>query len=476
MSKQTDRGGLAGATRLWHRALHWRRDELVAHCDRVGVLSHVHEASRLAPRYVFMIVLSCGIATLGLLQNSVAVIIGAMLISPLMSPIVELGMGLATFDFRTVRQSLRTVGAGLVPALFTAVLIVRLSPIQGATPEILARTSPTLFDLLVAIFSGLAGAYATITRKGETIVGVAIATALMPPIAVVGYGLALAHWDIARGAAFLFMTNLLAIALSVTIVARIYGFGGQDTPKQTVWQAVLIIAIFAVLSVPLGLGLKRIAEQSRARAVTRTVLERTASQLHGRITGLRVDQDEDGTDVDAVLTAPRHAEGLEARLRSELTEALPGDVHLNLLEVATTSDASIAEQQASLRELRESIDVLRRDATDADLTRAKKASDTGVMQQRVLRQFGTFQTASDGTVRWFRLSDHPKLDLRSAYELERAIHATADARAIGVVPAIQPLPDFALPSPAAPKMAMSTQDGMPWTSRGDEPDNSTLVI
>ena len=86
--------------------------------------------------------------------------------------------------------------------------------------------------------------------------GVAIATALMPPLAVVGYGIAVANWDIAGGAFFLFMTNLLAIALSVTIVARWYGFGGSDTPKQTALQAMLIVGCFALLSVPLGLALK----------------------------------------------------------------------------------------------------------------------------------------------------------------------------------------------------------------------------
>ena len=117
-----------------------------------------------------------------------------------------------------------------------------------------------------AVLSGLAGVYATITRKGETIVGVAIATALMPPLAVVGFGTALGNWDIARGAAFLFMTNLLAIALSVTIVARWYGFGGDDTPKQSAWQALLIVGIRAAVD-PAGPG----AQADRASVANRTL-------------------------------------------------------------------------------------------------------------------------------------------------------------------------------------------------------------
>ena len=95
------------------------------------MLEHVAAAGHLGPRYAFMTVMSCGIAILGLLQDSAAVIIGAMLISPLMGPIIELGMGLATFDFRTMRESLRTLVVGVALALGIAILIVWLSPLQG---------------------------------------------------------------------------------------------------------------------------------------------------------------------------------------------------------------------------------------------------------------------------------------------------------------------------------------------------------
>jgi len=274
--------------KVWWRWLRqWRREHLKL--DRFEVLQHVDEGGALAPRYAFMTVMSCGIATLGLLQNSAAVIIGAMLISPLMGPIIELGMSLATFDFRSLRSSLRTLAVGVGIALLTAMALVAVSPLQEPTSEILARTEPTLFDLLVAVFSGLAGAYATVTRKGETIVGVAIATALMPPLAVVGFGLATGNGHVAGGAFFLFMTNLLAIALSVTIMARWYGFGREDSPKQTAWQATLIIGTFLVLSVPLGLALRDIAARgpeafytgANAKAISDAVAKapRNPSQL-----------------------------------------------------------------------------------------------------------------------------------------------------------------------------------------------------
>ena len=336
-----------GSPAAWWRWLRqWRLNQLVQTCDRVDVLDHVHDNGKLGPRYAFMTVMACGIAILGLLQNSAAVIIGAMLISPLMGPIVELGMGLATFDLRTIRGALKTLAVGIALALAIAMAIVWLSPLKEATGEILARTQPTFFDLLVAVFSGLAGAYATVTRKGETIVGVAIATALMPPLAVVGYGLAVANWNVAGGAAFLFMTNLLAIALSVTIVARLYGFGGSDSPKQTAWQASLIVASFLLLSIPLGLALKRIALQSQAELVVRGTLDRAATAASGRVSGLRVDTAEGRIAVDAVVTLPSHVTGLEAKLQEELKATLKQPVTVRVQEVLTSDDASFASSRA----------------------------------------------------------------------------------------------------------------------------------
>ncbi len=127
---------------------------------------------------------------LGLLLSSPAVVIGAMLISPLMSPILGLGFSLALFDFAEMRRSLTALAIGSAAAVIFTVVIVTASPLKATTAEILARTRPSLFDLLVALFAALAGTFAIIRGRGETIVGVAIATALMPPLAVVGYGIA----------------------------------------------------------------------------------------------------------------------------------------------------------------------------------------------------------------------------------------------------------------------------------------------
>jgi uncharacterized hydrophobic protein (TIGR00271 family) len=437
---------MAGLHAWWRWAQQWRQNQLVATCDRVAVLDHVHEAGQLAPRYAFMIVMSCGIATLGLLQNSAAVIIGAMLISPLMGPIIALGMGLATFDLRSIRESLVTLLAGIGLALAISILIVWMSPLKAATSEILARTQPTLFDLLVAVFSGLAGAYATVTRKGETIVGVAIATALMPPLAVVGYGIAVQNWNIAGGAAFLFMTNLLAIALSVTIVARLYGFGGSDSPKQTAWQAGLIVASFVLLSVPLGLALKRIAAQSQTELIVRSTLEAKAQEMAGRISALRVDSGSDGVAVEAVVLLPQHVAGMEAQLQQDLATKLGRPANVRIQEVLTADDASFARQQGSLAELRRSVTALQDAESIRDAQQRAIADERAALQAALLPSLGRLQRSADGS-RWeLWVAPDTRMVLARAARIETEVNATQEEGAppLRVYPPLQALPAIAL--------------------------------
>ncbi len=430
----------------WRWARQWRQARLVDTLDRVAVLENVHDGGALGPRYAFMIVMACGIAMLGLLQNSVAVIIGAMLISPLMGPIVQLGMGLATFELRGIRDSLRTLLAGVALALAIAILIVWMSPLQASTSEILARTEPTFFDLLVAVFSGLAGAYATVTRKGETIVGVAIATALMPPLAVVGYGIALGNWTIAGGAAFLFMTNLLAIALSVTIVARLYGFGGSDSPKQTAWQAGLIVASFVLLSVPLGLALKRIALQSQTELLVRSALEESAARASGRVSALRVESGADGVAVEAVVLMPDHVPGMEATLQTQLAARLGRPVSVRVQEVLTADDASFGRQQGALAELRRSVSALQ----DAESVRSNqqraRAEERAALQASLLAYLGRLQRSADGS-RWeLWVAAETRMPLARAFRIEAELEAArADgAPVLRVFPPLQALPAIAL--------------------------------
>lgn len=445
---------------LWRWLRQWRKSRLVDAVDRVAVLTSVDENGQLGPRYAFMIVMSGGIAMLGLLQNSAAVIIGAMLIAPLMGPIIEMGMGLATFDSRSVRSALKTLVLGLVLGLLVAMLIVWLSPLKQATPEILARTEPTLFDLLVAVFSGLAGGYATVTRKGETIVGVAIATALMPPLAVLGYGLALGNWHIAGGAWMLLLTNMIAIALSVTVVARLYGFGASDTPQQTALQATLIIISFALLSIPLGLSLQRITVRVQVEAAVRSILNESARQEGGRISGLEMAYGEEAAIVDAVFMTPRHVPGLQEQLAQALDERIGMPLQLNLTEVITADGASIARQSANLAELRNSVQALQ----SANDTRRQQAEEQrerdAALRDRLLAGFGTLQAVGDGWV--YRLRPQARLGLEQAQALEQSVQAGAGDVPVQVAPPLQPLPIITFADDSSQLAAQPAFDTAVW--------------
>ncbi|MFC4761910.1 TIGR00341 family protein [Dyella koreensis] len=350
MNKVTDAPSHRSAQRarwFWHG----RRSRIVRGVDHAAVMSNVMDGGMLTPRYAFMAVMSCGIAILGLLQSSAAVVIGAMLISPLMGPIVQLGFSLCVVDFRMMRQALVALMAGVAMALLMAMCIVWLSPLKEATSEILARTQPTLFDLLVAVFSGLAGGYAVITRKGEAIVGVAIATALMPPLAVVGYGLAVGDTHIAGGAFFLFMTNLLAIALSVTLIAKWYGFGIDNSPQHTVWQAGVIVVTFVLLAIPLGLALRNIAQSTWTANLARAEIQAYLDQQHGSIERLKVESHDQQVAVNLMAMVPEYVHGAQEALKARLEQRLKQEVTIQFRQTLEANDRLLRDR-SSLDELR----------------------------------------------------------------------------------------------------------------------------
>lgn len=165
------------------------------------------------------------VASVGLNMNSTAVIIGAMLISPLMGPINGIGYSIATYNFQLLRQSIKNFSFAVILSLIASTIYFALSPISTAHSELLARTSPTVYDVLIAMFGGLAGIVAISSKhKGTVIPGVAIATALMPPLCTAGYGLATAQPNFFFGAIYLFTINTVFIALSSVAIAQLLKF------------------------------------------------------------------------------------------------------------------------------------------------------------------------------------------------------------------------------------------------------------
>lgn len=331
----------------WKR---WRRMHLTGSVDQADVWHEVEENSRWNYGYLFYVFTSAAIAILGLLQNSPAVIIGAMLVAPLMGPIMGMGFSLATFDFRGVKRAAKSVAYGATIAIVFTALIVLLSPIKTLTPELAARTQPNLLDLGVALFSGLAGAYATIRKKGGTIVGVAIATALMPPLATVGFGIATGSGQVAGGAFLLFMTNFMTIAFTATFVARVFGFGHHLTDEQTRLQAFSILAVFALLAIPLGVTLLNLARETTTTAEINKVVGE-AYDGQGTIDELAVNYDGEPVNVRAVVIAPQLLSEEEiARLTRRIESICGTQARVQLTQLRAESTA-VALERERLRSL-----------------------------------------------------------------------------------------------------------------------------
>lgn len=183
---------------------------------------------------LWILVFAIFVASIGLNMNSTAVIIGAMLISPLMGPINGMGYSLATYNFQLFRKALKNFGFAVIASLIASTLYFTISPVSTAHSELLARTSPTIYDVLIALFGGLAGIVAMSSKqKGNVIPGVAIATALMPPLCTAGYGLATFNLTYFFGAFYLFTINTVFIALSSVLVSQLLKFPIRTLVNET---------------------------------------------------------------------------------------------------------------------------------------------------------------------------------------------------------------------------------------------------
>jgi uncharacterized hydrophobic protein (TIGR00271 family) len=201
----------------------------------------------------WILIFAVFIASIGLNVSSTAVVIGAMLISPLMGPILGIGLSLAIYDIDTLKRSLVNLGVMVGLSVFTAFLYFKLSPLTEETPELVARKAPIILDVLIAIFGGFALIVAR-SKKGtmaSVIFGVAIATALMPPLCTVGYGLAIGDPKFYLGALYLFCINTIFIALATFVVAKILSFPlvkyANEAKRNKIKWTVTIIAILAIV-------------------------------------------------------------------------------------------------------------------------------------------------------------------------------------------------------------------------------------
>ena len=224
-----------------------------AHPDKIDAA--IRANTRVSGTNMWVLMFAIAVASIGLNVNSTAVVIGAMLISPLMGPIVGMGYGAAVGDTALIRQAARNIIVFIAISLVTATLYFLLTPLKEAQSELLARTQPTLWDVLIAFFGGSAGIVA-LTRKegGNVIPGVAIATALMPPLCTAGYGLAHGNWHYFFGAFYLFAINCVFIAFSTLLFSKLLKLPRRGLVSETKRRLHRIIITAVVLAVMIPSG------------------------------------------------------------------------------------------------------------------------------------------------------------------------------------------------------------------------------
>ena len=430
MATQSQSQG-AGFSHVLTSLQRWWLVDAVGTVDQGLVVAKQREDCAMSGRYLLMITMSAGIAILGLLLSSPAVVIGAMLLSPLMGPIMGLGFAIATGDFHWMRQSVRSLLVGTILSILFCGLVVFVSPLQTVTSEIAARTRPNLFDLGVALFSAIAGAYAMIRGREGAIVGVAIATALMPPLAVVGFGFATFNWTVFSGALLLFFTNLMTIALTAAAMARLFGFSTALSAKQTQFQTFLIISCFIGLAIPLGISLRQIAWETKAsRTINSAVLD--AFDDRARLSQIETSLDTRPIQIAATVLTPElnaDAERFTARALSDALDA-PVEVVITQYRVGTSAQAA-EEAQLSAARAREQADLERADELAERLALVAGVSEDEVTVDRERRRATVNARPLDGA------------SLLAYADLERRIGATEPDWQIRLIPPIRLLPAIA---------------------------------
>ena len=232
----------------------------------------------------WILIFSIFIASIGLNTNSAAVVIGAMLISPLMGPILGIGLSVGRNDIDTLKRSLINFGVMVLLSILTAFIYFKISPFRVPSNEILNRTEPTLLDVLIAVFGGLAGIVAGSRKeKSNAIPGVAIATALMPPLCTAGFGLATSNWSFFFGALYLFGINTVFIALSTFVVVKYLRFPMAKYANAPMRKKVnRIVALVAVLVIiPSVISFTRILNKTLFENQAQTFIEQEIKRIDG---------------------------------------------------------------------------------------------------------------------------------------------------------------------------------------------------
>lgn len=302
---------------------------------------------------LWILVIAVFVASLGLNTNSAAVIIGAMLISPLMGPIIGMGLASGIYDFDLLRRSFRNYIISTLFSVLTATFYFLITPVAEAQSELLARTSPTIYDVLIALCGGLAGIVALSSRSqrtGNVIPGVAIATALMPPLCTVGFGIATANWTYALGALYLFVINTIFIAFA-TLIGTVFimkfhkktyiDLDSQKRVKRIIYSIVLLTIIPSVL---LTIGMVR---ESTFKARVNTFIQNEFDFDMTKVISHKCDFEHDSFSV--VLIGEELDSATINHARKQLDHYNLADVKMEIVQGINSSQNETIRQMMKLR-------------------------------------------------------------------------------------------------------------------------------
>ena len=332
------------------------------------ILKELSDAAEVHTPFFVLMASSTVIATFGLLLDSPAIIIGAMLVAPLMTPIFSLSVALIRGRTILMRRALLVELYGVVIAVLVATLIGLLMPEPEPTHEVLARMNPTLLDLAVALAAGLAGSF-SLTREeiSPALPGVAIAVALLPPLAVVGLGVSMRRWDVAGGALVLFLANFVAIHLVSAAVFYLSGLAHhvvERNPKILLKNFGAAVVILIVMVVFLGVQLSQLVSGERINRIARTTLDQQVKMIEGaKLSEVDVNCSVSHCRIVATVETPQVFEPpLVGGIENVLTSQLGTEVTLVIRSMAlseasaegyhfvTTEKDSGGETEAGIRE------------------------------------------------------------------------------------------------------------------------------
>lgn len=368
------------------RVKHIMRERFSLHDDKAEdteIEARIRDGVELRGATPWVLIFAIFVASVGLNVNSTAVIIGAMLISPLMGPIMGAGLGVAVYDFDLVKRSLTNLGIATFISLVVSALYFSLTPLQQTQSELLARTSPTIWDVLIALFGGLAGIVG-ITRqeKSNVIPGVAIATALMPPVCTAGFGIATGQWQFAGGALYLYAINCVFISLATVVGIRAlrlrrHGFANQKTEKRV---KATLLALALITSVPSGYLALDLVRQEVFRAKAQEFVDREFIFDKSQLVDTKIDPDKRIIDL-SILGEPISPEALhhiEAKLATANLEGTKLVLHQageNRIDLTALKSSLLSDL------LRESQDAVKRRDTQVQNLKAELAARDAILGQ-----------------------------------------------------------------------------------------------